>query len=62
MTLHNLQHMKSLTAGMRTAIIEGRFPDFCRKFMVSMYGTTNTNTYPDWAVNALKHAGVDLRA
>lgn len=59
-TLHNLQHMKSLTAGMRAAIIEGRFPEFCRSFMESMYGSTETDTYPPWAVDALRHAGVDL--
>lgn len=41
----------------RTAIIEGRFPDYLKSFFAEYFGDAG---YPDWCVNALRSVGVDL--
>jgi tRNA-guanine transglycosylase len=55
LTQHNLVYMKRLTKQMRQAIIEDRYPDFCRSFLKKQYPDGNI---PQWVKDAL--GGVDI--
>lgn len=39
------------------AILNGKFPDYLRKFFSNYFGDVG---YPEWCVNALRSVGVDL--
>ncbi|EGO25290.1 hypothetical protein SERLADRAFT_368693 [Serpula lacrymans var. lacrymans S7.9] len=56
-TQHNLVFQAQVMGGARTAIIEGRFPDYLRTFFANYFGHKG---YPEWCVNALRSVGVDL--
>lgn len=43
--------------GARNAILEGKFPEYLKKFFADYYGE---NGYPQWCCEALKSVGVDL--
>ena len=57
LTVHNVAYQLSLMTAMRTSIIEGRFPQFVRKFFGDMFPEKN---YPDWAVEALASVNITL--
>lgn len=42
---------------MRTAIVTGRFPQFCREFVRKLHGDGN---YPQWAVDALASVNITM--
>nr|KMM68664.1 queuine tRNA-ribosyltransferase [Coccidioides posadasii RMSCC 3488] len=58
LTMHNVHYLLSLMNSARQAIIDDRYPAFCREFFGKLY--SNRSDYPDWAVNALQKVGVDL--
>ena len=41
----------------REAILEDKYPEFVRQFVKSNYPDGD---YPAWAVNALKHVGINV--
>lgn len=41
----------------RQSIIEGRFPDFVRSFMLAQYPAKD---YPGWVVDALRSVEIEL--
>lgn len=53
--MHNVHHLLSLMRSARTAIIEDRYPDFVRTFFTNYFGHKGV---PEWAVKALKGAGI----
>lgn len=56
--MHNVHYLLSLMGSARQAIIEDRYPAFCREFFANLY--ENRSDYPGWAVTALRMVGVDL--
>ena len=59
LTMHNVHYQLDLMRRAREAIIEDRYPAFVKDFFAALYD--NSSKYPDWAVNALRGVGVDLR-
>lgn len=55
LTQHNLVYMRRLTKQMREAIIENRYPDFCRKFLSQQYPDGNI---PKWIKDALSEVDI----
>jgi queuine tRNA-ribosyltransferase catalytic subunit len=55
--MHNVHHLLSLMRSARTAIVEDRYPDFVRSFFDRYFGDKGV---PEWAVEALKGAGIDV--
>ena len=55
--MHNVQHMLSLLGRVRAAIIEDRYPAFCRDFFRKYF---NGQPSPNWAIDALKDVGIEL--
>ncbi len=58
LTLHNVWYQLNLMREARTAIIEDRFPAFIREFFGRLY--PDRQSFPAWAVGALRGVGVDL--
>jgi len=56
-TYHNIAYQMKLMRSIREAIIEGKFPEFVKRFMILQYPK---NDYPKWAVDALHVAGITL--
>ena len=59
LTVHNVNFQLRLMQRIREAIIQDKYPDFVRQFVKSNYPDGD---YPTWAVNALKHVGIDVWA
>ncbi|KAI9299151.1 queuine tRNA-ribosyltransferase-like protein [Neoconidiobolus thromboides FSU 785] len=57
-SIHNLSFQMRLMKGIRTSIIEDKFPQFVKGFMKSYY--KNEGKYPEWVVNALNSVGIEL--
>lgn len=58
LTLHNVWYQLNLMREAREAIIGDRFPAFIRAFFSQLY--PDRQSYPSWAVDALRTVGVDL--
>lgn len=56
-TVHNVAYLTKLMARCREAILEGRFTEFVREFMVKRYPDRQ---YPQWSREALESAGIGL--
>jgi queuine tRNA-ribosyltransferase catalytic subunit len=57
-TQHNITYMMRLVGDMRQAVLDDRFPEFCRLFVKKHF--PDTRTVPKWVVNALQEAGISL--
>ena len=57
LTVHNVHFQLRLMKNIRTAISEDKYPDFVRQFVKSNFPNGD---YPTWAVNALKHVGINV--
>lgn len=60
LTIHNIAFQLNLMRDARSSIIEGRFPEFLRKFFADWYGTRDISKYPTWIVHALSAVSIDL--
>ena len=58
LSMHNVHYLLALMRSIRSAIIEDRYPRFLRDFFRKLY--PERSKIPQWAVNALRHVGVDL--
>ncbi|KAG8339977.1 queuine tRNA-ribosyltransferase [Trypanosoma vivax] len=58
LSFHNVAYLINLTRGARAAIEEGKFTDFVQNFFADCYPNFH---YPQWAVNALRSVGIELR-
>eukprot|EP00033_Pygsuia_biforma_P002369 GCRY01002622.1.p1 GENE.GCRY01002622.1~~GCRY01002622.1.p1 ORF type:complete len:415 (-),score=114.88 GCRY01002622.1:461-1705(-) len=56
-TLHNIAYQLRLTRAMREAILANTFDAFVRRFLRTLHPDA---AYPQWAVDALAHAGIEL--
>lgn len=61
LTMHNVFYQLSLMKQIRKAILEDRYPQFCKDFFGRLY-KGKKEKFPEWAVGALKGVGVDLRS
>ncbi|KAI8938505.1 hypothetical protein NX059_004394 [Plenodomus lindquistii] len=59
LTMHNVHYQLNLMRLIREAILEDRYPAFCKRFFDTLY-KGDKGKYPSWAVGALKGVGVDL--
>ena len=57
LTHHNIAYMLGLVRSMRQAILDGRYPEYVRKFL-SLYYPGGKDQIPAWAVDALAAAGI----
>ena len=57
LTIHNIAYQLGLMRRARNAILEGRFPEFVRHFMLVSFPKKN---YPEWVVEALRSVKVEL--
>ncbi|TYZ64046.1 hypothetical protein PybrP1_011904 [[Pythium] brassicae (nom. inval.)] len=57
LTFHNVAYMLALMRRMRQAIIDGRFEPFVQQFMLQQFPARD---YPQWAVDALTEAEIEL--
>lgn len=48
-----------LMRNIRTSIKEGRFPEFVKDFLQTLYPERN---YPDWACEALAAVNIDVKS
>lgn len=55
---HNIAYMMTLVRRMRQAIMEGHYSDFAVSFVKLQFPG---EIYPEWIVNALDAAGINLR-
>ncbi|OBT81544.1 hypothetical protein VE02_09473 [Pseudogymnoascus sp. 03VT05] len=60
LTMHNVWYQLELMRGVRQAIVEDRYLAFLRRFFSDLY-EGDCERYPEWAVNALRGVGVDLK-
>lgn len=60
LTMHNVWYQLELMRGVRQAIVEDRYPAFLRQFFSDLY-EGDSERYPEWAVDALRGVGVDLK-
>lgn len=56
--MHNVHYQLHLMGAARQAIIEDRYPVFMKQFFADLYG--KKDSFPEWAVTALRKVGVDL--
>jgi len=61
LTMHNVAYLLKLMNSARTAVVEGRYPQFLRDRFAGWYDG-DKSAFPKWAVDALKGVGVDLLA
>lgn len=61
LTMHNVHYQLNLMKNARQAIIEDRYPGFVKEFFGRLYADDQSK-YPQWAVDALRGVGVDLRS
>lgn len=59
LSYHNLFYMMKLSRNLHASIIEGRFPEFVRKFLLQMFPKGDV---PQWVCNAMEVAGIDISA
>ncbi|TKA67284.1 hypothetical protein B0A49_09241, partial [Cryomyces minteri] len=59
LSMHNVHYLLNLMRRIREAIIEGRYPEFLKKYFGTLYAGKK-DRYPGWAVTALQGVGVDL--
>lgn len=59
LSLHNITYMMQLVREMRQAILENRYPDYCRSFVKNHY-PDGAEAVPKWVVEALSAAGIEL--
>ncbi|KAI9693004.1 MAG: hypothetical protein M1822_004999 [Bathelium mastoideum] len=59
LTMHNVHFLLNLMRQVRDAIIEDRYPQFLKDYFAGLYAG-NRESYPAWAVDALRGVGVDL--
>jgi len=57
LTLHNIHYMMELMRQIRSAIIEARFPEFVRGFLVKQFPD---GQFPAWIRSSLAEAGIDI--
>jgi queuine tRNA-ribosyltransferase catalytic subunit len=57
-TQHNITYMMRLVGDMRRAVLEDRFPEFCRSFVHNHF--PDHEAVPTWVVDALNEAGITL--
>ena len=57
LTIHNIAYQMRLMGDIRQSILDGSFPQFVQKFMLSQFPQRN---YPGWAVDALLDASIEL--
>lgn len=64
LTQHNIAYMMTLVRNMRQAIVEDRFASFARDFITRQYpgAAAGGEEVPEWVVEALDAAGIDLKA
>jgi queuine tRNA-ribosyltransferase len=55
--MHNVHHMLSLMRRVRNAILEDRYPEFCREFFAMYFGEKGA---PGWAIEALKGVRIEV--
>jgi len=58
LTQHNVSYMMRLVTRMRQAIMDQKYPDFCRQFLRAQF--SNPNDIPSWAVDAMDAAGITI--
>lgn len=58
LTQHNITYMMRLVSDMRKAVLEDRFPEYCRSFLRGYF--PEPKDIPTWVVDALQEAGVLL--
>jgi queuine tRNA-ribosyltransferase len=58
LTIHNVWYQLNLMREAREAIIQDKFPAFVKAFFQALY--PDSQSYPSWAVNALRGVGIDL--
>lgn len=58
-TIHNLNYQLSLMKGIRTSIIEDRFPQYIEQFMKDLYGSSDK--VPAWVHEALKKFNIEFK-
>ncbi|KAM6330523.1 queuine tRNA-ribosyltransferase catalytic subunit 1 isoform 2-T2 [Alca torda] len=59
LTVHNIAYQLNLMASMRESILAGRFPQFVRQFLATMYGG-GTRRVPPWVLEALAAVNITL--
>ena len=57
LSLHNITYMMRLVREMREAILENRYPDYCRSFVRQHFPKGDT---PQWVRDALAAADIQL--
>lgn len=60
LTIHNVSFQLRLMSDVRDSIVNGRFPEFVRKFLASWYGSKDFQDYPVWAREALAAVNIHL--
>lgn len=58
LSYHNIAYQMRLMRTMREAIINQTFPEFVQTFFARQFPNKD---YPEWAVDALKEAGINLQ-
>lgn len=58
LTIHNISFQLCLMRDARQSIIEGKFPEFVRKFLSDWYGTSDPLKYPQWVIEALSAVNI----
>ncbi|KAK2704990.1 hypothetical protein QYM36_017140 [Artemia franciscana] len=58
LTVHNIAYQMRLMKRIRTAIIEGVFPEYIHEFLKKMYPNKEV---PKWAVDALESVNIDMK-
>ncbi|XP_074023879.1 LOW QUALITY PROTEIN: queuine tRNA-ribosyltransferase catalytic subunit 1 [Numenius arquata] len=58
LTVHNIAYQLNLMSSMRESILAGRFPEFVREFLGTMYG--GREKVPPWVLEALDAVGITL--
>lgn len=59
LSIHNVHYLLELMRKARESIIEGRYPEFLKRYFGKLYNGEK-DKFPVWAVDALRGVGVDL--
>jgi queuine tRNA-ribosyltransferase catalytic subunit len=62
LTQHNIAYMMALVRDMRQSILNDRFAEYARNFIWTQYpgNQDDGDDIPDWVLDAMQAAGVDL--
>jgi queuine tRNA-ribosyltransferase catalytic subunit len=60
LTQHNIAYMMSLVRGMREAILQDKFADFARDFVLDQFPGDGGKDIPGWVRDALAAAGIEV--